>query len=135
MQDIRHHRRRPTLRKRLHGIIADMIGESRLRTTIRLAGPVSVLAPPLSEDVEAVLREAVSNAVRHASATTVSVHLRVHDDVTIEVTDDGIGVPHDFSRLSGLANLATRAEQAGGSFNVTKGQHGGTMLQWSAPLP
>ncbi|WP_433522708.1 GAF domain-containing protein [Nocardia pseudovaccinii] len=125
----------PTLRKRLHGIIAEMIGESGLRTTIRLAGPVSVLTPPLSEDVEAVLREAVSNAVRHASATTVSVQLRVRDDVTIEVTDDGIGVPDDLARMSGLANLATRAEQAGGSFSVIKGEHGGTMLRWSAPLP
>ncbi|WP_433527293.1 GAF domain-containing protein [Nocardia pseudovaccinii] len=125
----------PTLRKRLHGIIADMIGESGLRTTIRLAGPVSVLAPPLSEDVEAVLREAVSNAVRHASATTVSVHLTVRDDVTIEVTDDGIGLPDNVDRMSGLANLATRAERAGGSFSVAKGEHGGTILRWSAPLP
>ncbi|WP_063043084.1 sensor histidine kinase [Nocardia pseudovaccinii] len=125
----------PTLRKRLHGIIAEMIGDSGLRTTIRLAGPVSVLTPPLSEDVEAVLREAVSNAVRHASATTVSVQLRVRDDVTIEVTDDGVGVPDDLARMSGLANLATRAEQAGGSFSVIKGEHGGTTLRWSAPLP
>ncbi|MEV2226090.1 GAF domain-containing sensor histidine kinase [Nocardia vinacea] len=125
----------PTLRKRLHGIITDMIGESGLRTTVRLAGPVSVLAPPLSEDVEAVLREAVSNAVRHASATTVTVQLRVRDDVTIEVTDDGVGVPDDLTRMSGLANLAARAEQAGGSFTVAKGEHGGTILRWSAPLP
>ncbi|WP_330255849.1 GAF domain-containing protein [Nocardia sp. NBC_00565] len=125
----------PTLRKRLHGVIADMIGESGLRTTIRLAGPVSVLAPPLSEDVEAVLREAVSNAVRHAHATTISVQLRVRDDVTIEVTDDGIGVPDDITRMSGLANLAARAEQSGGSFSVTKGEDSGTVLRWSAPLP
>ncbi|WP_433598340.1 sensor histidine kinase [Nocardia sp. CA-135953] len=125
----------PTLRKRLHAVIADMIGESGLRTTIRLAGPVSVLAPPLSEDVEAVLREAVSNVVRHAHATTVTVHLRVGDDATIEITDDGIGIPDDITRMSGLANLATRAEQAGGNFSVSKGAHGGTVLRWSAPLP
>ncbi|WP_433716038.1 GAF domain-containing protein [Nocardia sp. CA-084685] len=125
----------PTLRKRLHGIIAEMIGESGLRTTIRLAGPVSVLEPPLSEDVEAVLREGVSNAVRHASATTVSVHLRVRDDVTIEIIDDGVGVPDDVARLSGLANLAARAEEVGGSFSVTKGTDSGTVLRWSAPLP
>jgi len=125
----------PTLRKRLHGVIADMIGESGLRTTIRLAGPVSVLAPPLSEDVEAVLREAVSNTVRHASATTVSVQLRVRDDVTIEVIDNGIGIPDDINHMSGLANLAARAEQSGGNFSVTKGEDGGTVLRWSAPLP
>ncbi|WP_433726758.1 sensor histidine kinase [Nocardia sp. CA-129566] len=125
----------PTLRKRLHGVIADMVGESGLRTTIRLAGPVSVLESPLSDDVEAVLREAVSNAVRHAHATTLSVQLRVRDDVTIEVTDDGTGMPDDVQRMSGLANLAARAEQAGGSFSVTKGEEGGTVLRWSAPLP
>ncbi|WP_433680423.1 sensor histidine kinase [Nocardia sp. CA-119907] len=125
----------PTLRKRLHGVIADMVGESGLRTTIRLAGPVSVLESPLSDDVEAVLREAVSNAVRHAHAHAVSVQLRVRDDVTIEVTDDGTGMPDDVQRMSGLANLAARAEQAGGSFSVTKGEEGGTVLRWSAPLP
>ncbi|WP_373283168.1 sensor histidine kinase, partial [Nocardia vinacea] len=77
----------------------------------------------------------VSNVVRHASATMVSVQLRVRDDVTIEVTDDGVGVPEDFERMSGLANLATRAEQAGGSFSISKGANGGTVLRWSAPLP
>lgn len=125
----------PTLRKRLHGVIADMVGESGLRTTIRLAGPVSVLAPPLSDDVEAVLRETVSNVVRHADATKVSVYLRVDDDVTIEVTDDGKGVPDDLTQMSGLVNLAKRAELSGGSFSVAKGQEGGTVVRWSVPLP
>ncbi|MEV6426392.1 GAF domain-containing protein [Nocardia sp. NPDC051463] len=121
-------------RKHLHGIVVDMTADSGLRTTVRLAGPVTVLAPPLSDDVEAVLREAVSNVVRHAHATTVSIELRVRDDVTIEVTDDGIGVPDDIARRSGLANLAARAEQAGGSFSIENRPEGGTVLRWSAPL-
>ncbi|MGY1900426.1 sensor histidine kinase, partial [Nocardia gipuzkoensis] len=86
-------------------------------------------------DVEAVLREAVSNVVRHADASTVAVELHVKDDVTIEVTDDGAGVPADISRRSGLANLAARAENAGGSFSVTNRPEGGTVLRWAAPLP
>ncbi|MBF6129841.1 GAF domain-containing sensor histidine kinase [Nocardia brasiliensis] len=125
----------PTLRKKLHSIIAEMTEDSGLRTTIRLAGPVSVLAPPLSEDVEAVLREAVSNVVRHAAASTVSINLAVRDDVTIEITDDGDGLPADLSRMSGLANLAARAEQAGGHFDIGRGADRGTTLRWSAPLP
>ncbi|MFG1798048.1 GAF domain-containing sensor histidine kinase, partial [Nocardia sp. NPDC049149] len=125
----------PTLRKKLHAVIAEMTADTGLRTTIRLAGPVSVLGPPLSEDVEAVLREAVSNVVRHASATTVSINLTVRDDVTIEITDDGTGVPTDLSRMSGLANLAARAEQSGGSFKIEHGAEQGTVLRWSAPLP
>ncbi|WP_433762267.1 GAF domain-containing protein [Nocardia sp. CA-135398] len=122
-------------RKYLHGIIVDMTADSGLHTTVRLAGPVTVLAPPLSDDVEAVLREAVSNVVRHASASTVSVELKVRDDVSIEVTDDGIGVPDDIARRSGLANMAARAKEAGGTFSIENRPGGGTVLRWSAPLP
>ncbi|MGW4841979.1 sensor histidine kinase [Nocardia brasiliensis] len=125
----------PTLRKRLHAVIAEMTADTGLRTTVRLAGPVSVLAPPLSEDVEAVLREGLSNVVRHAAATTVSVQLAVGDDVTIAITDDGTGIPDESPRLSGLANLAARAEQAGGTFEIRRHELHGTVLRWSAPLP
>ncbi|MGW5452824.1 GAF domain-containing sensor histidine kinase [Nocardia sp. NPDC003979] len=122
-------------RKYLHGIIVDTTADTGLRTTVRLAGPVTVLAPPLSDDVEAVLREAVSNVVRHADANLVTVELRVGDEVSIEVTDDGRGVPPDITRRSGLANLAVRAEKAGGSFHIENRPEGGTTLRWSAPLP
>jgi signal transduction histidine kinase len=121
-------------RKHLHGIIVDMTADSGLRTIIRLAGPVTVLAPPLSDDVEAVLREAVSNVVRHASAKMVSVELKIRDDVTIEVIDDGIGISEDITRRSGLANLAVRASEAGGSFSIANRPEGGTVLRWSVPL-
>jgi len=122
-------------RKHLHGIIVDTTADSGLRTTIRLAGPVTVLAPPLSDDVEAVLREAVCNVVRHAQATTLSVELRIRDDVTIEITDNGRGISESDTRRSGLANLATRAANEGGTFSIDPNPGGGTILRWSAPLP
>ena len=122
-------------RKRLHNIITEMTTDTGLRTTVRLAGPVTVLEPPLSDHVEAVLREALSNAVRHAKATTISIELVVRDEVTIEVADDGTGLDPDITRRSGLANLAARAEESGGTFTVRPRDGGGTVLRWSAPLP
>ncbi|MFJ2666386.1 GAF domain-containing sensor histidine kinase [Nocardia fluminea] len=122
-------------RKYLHGIIVDATADTGLRTTVRLAGPVTVLAPPLSDNVEAVLREAVSNVVRHAHANLVTVELRVGNEVSIEVTDDGCGMPADITRRSGLSNLAVRAENAGGSFRIENRPEGGTTVHWSAPLP
>ncbi|MEV0063189.1 GAF domain-containing protein [Nocardia sp. NPDC050718] len=121
-------------RKRLHHIITEMTAETGLRTTVRLAGPVTVLEPPLSDHVEAVLREAVSNVVRHAKANSVAVELVVRDEVTIEVADDGIGIAPEVTRRSGLANLAARAAAAGGVFTATARPEGGTLLRWSAPL-
>ncbi|MFE6922435.1 GAF domain-containing protein [Nocardia sp. NPDC057663] len=124
----------PTYRKRLHAIITEMTAETGLRTTVRLAGPVTVLEPPLSDHVEAVLREAVSNVVRHAKADAVAVELVVGDEVSIEVTDDGIGIAPEATRRSGLANLAARARDMGGTFSITADEHGGTTLVWSVPL-
>lgn len=140
VQDIRHsifdlHNGTGDLRTHLHRLFEEMTADTDLRTALRMSGPVTVLGSPLSDDVEAVLRETVSNAIRHARAAALSVELRVGDDVTVEVTDDGIGISPDIDRRSGLANLAARAESAGGYFAVAPGPGGGTTVRWQAPLP
>jgi signal transduction histidine kinase len=81
-----------------------------------------------------VVREAVSNAVRHANAATLTVNVSVGDDLCIEVVDDGQGIADDVT-ASGLTNLRQRAEDAGGSFSVEATPAGGTKLRWCAPLP
>nr|WP_280460367.1 GAF domain-containing protein [Nocardia carnea] len=144
VQDIRHsifdlHSGTTTdsanFRKHLHNVVTEMTADTELRTSVRLAGPMTVLTPPLSDDIEAVLREAVSNVVRHARASSLSIELRVNDEVTLVVTDDGIGIPSSTDRRSGLANLAARAERAGGAYHIEPGPDGGSVLRWSAPLP
>ncbi|MBB2939290.1 signal transduction histidine kinase [Amycolatopsis bartoniae] len=121
------------LRRRLHEIIAELTAESPLRSTVRVSGPLGVVSAPLAEHAEAVVREAVSNVVRHARAQTVTVTISVADDLVIDVTDDGAGLPATVAR-SGLHNLATRAAQAGGTFHAGGLDTGGTKLVWSAPV-
>nr|WP_246124129.1 GAF domain-containing sensor histidine kinase [Nocardia bhagyanarayanae] len=144
VQDIRHSifdlhsstaAEAPILRKRLHAVVAEMTADTDLRTSIRLAGPVSVLGPAMFDDLEAVLREALSNVVRHAQASAVSVKLAIGDDVVLEIADNGIGLPGEISRRSGLANMAARTHDAGGSFSAGRGPSGGTVIRWSVPLP
>ncbi|NEW48948.1 GAF domain-containing sensor histidine kinase [Nocardia cyriacigeorgica] len=144
VQDIRHSifdlhasstAETPALRKRLHALVGEMTSESDLRTSIRLSGPVSVLSPTMFDHVEAVLREALSNVVRHARASAVAVKLTIGDDVVIEVIDDGIGLPDIIERHSGLANMAARTQEAGGTFGVEPNPSGGTILRWSVPMP
>ncbi|WP_459960262.1 sensor histidine kinase [Nocardia sp. IFM 10818] len=124
----------PTFHTRLHDVVADMTTETALHTTIHLSGPISVLPDALAETVEVVLREALSNVVRHASARTVTVGLTVADEVTLEVADDGVGLDTSVRRRSGLANLAVRARECGGHFDASGNVRGGTTLRWSAPL-
>lgn len=120
------------LRQRLDRAIAEF-SVPGLRTNVQFTGPLSVVDATLSDHAEAVVREAVSNTVRHAGATTMTVGVRVDDNLTIEVTDDGRGLPDDITG-SGLTNLRNRAREAGGDFTVERRPAGGTLLRWWAPL-
>ncbi|WP_225850342.1 GAF domain-containing sensor histidine kinase [Streptomyces sp. HPF1205] len=106
--------------------------------TLRMSGLLDTLVPAgVAEHVLAVVREALSNAARHAEAATVDVSVEVDDAwVRLRVADDGRGIDPDVARRSGLANARSRAEELGGTFAVTPGPSGaGTVLEWAAPLP
>jgi len=72
--------------------------------------------------------------VRHSGAATIAVEVSVTDELHIEITDDGCGIPSDNQRHSGLANMAQRAEDLGGHCTITSPPTGGTQVRWSAPL-
>ncbi|MCV7124767.1 hypoxia sensor histidine kinase DosS/DevS [Mycobacterium lacus] len=121
------------LRQRIDDAIAQFSGPG-LRTTTQFVGPLSVVGSTLADHAEAVVREAVSNVVRHAEATALTVRVRVDDDLCIEVSDNGRGMPDELTS-SGLTNLRRRAAEAGGDFTIeTTPTTGGTLLRWSAPL-
>ena len=121
-----------SLRRRLLDIVTATAGD--LQPTVRMSGAVdSLVTGALAADVEAVAREAVSNAARHSGGAHVTVTLDVSDTVVLEVGDDGRGIDLDAAR-SGLRNLQRRAEQRGGALSVEPLAEGGTRLRWSAPL-
>lgn len=105
------------------------------RPELELIGPIDSAVPDdLRPELTAVLREALSNAVRHAQAGRVSVRVRVDSGrVEITVTDDGIGCDPEAAR-SGLVNLRERAERLGGEFSLRRAEPRGTEVRWSVPL-
>jgi signal transduction histidine kinase len=124
----------PRLRTTLQDVVTELTDDTPLRTTVRMSGPVSVVSGGLAEHAEAVLREAVSNVVRHAAAEELVVTISVDDDLVIDVTDNGIGIPDTVAR-SGLHNLQRRAAATGGTLSLRQRECGGTRLVWTAPLP
>ncbi|EHI14334.1 GAF domain-containing sensor histidine kinase [Mycolicibacterium thermoresistibile] len=121
------------IRQRI-GEAANQFSDAGVRTRVQFAGPLSVISAVLADHAEAVVREAVSNAVRHGGATDLSVDVSVDDDLTIEVTDNGRGFPEGEVTESGLANLRHRARHAGGTLEVHNRPDGGARLHWSVPL-
>ncbi|HEV7655555.1 MAG TPA: GAF domain-containing protein [Mycobacteriales bacterium] len=123
------------LRQRLAGVTDEVVGGSGLRLDLRIDGPVDTTVPAeVAEHATAVLREALTNVVRHAEATGVAVSVSASERLRIEIADDGVGLPAG-GRRSGLVNLAQRATQLGGTFTAEPGPDGsGALLTWDVPL-
>lgn len=100
---------------------------------LRLLGPIDTDVPDsVGDEALSVLRECLTNVVRHARASSVVVTVAAgNGDLSVDVTDDGVGLPQNPLR-SGLANLAERAARLGGSFEA-HGADPGTVVQWRVP--
>lgn len=126
-----------SLRARVLEIVDRLQADDHVGPRVQVAflGPVDLMADAdLTDDVTAVVAEALANVIRHAGAVHVDVVVSAAAGrVSVEVTDDGVG-PGSSRRSSGLANLRARAEGRGGEFDLLPAPSGGAQLVWSVPV-
>jgi signal transduction histidine kinase len=120
--------------ERIQNRIAELAEYRDIVTTVDMTVALDTVAGELAAHAEAVVTEAVSNAVRHAEAGHVTVRVHADHQVVLEIIDDGHGIPAGNNPRSGLANMQRRAEQAGGNFSITAAPGGGARVYWTAPL-
>jgi signal transduction histidine kinase len=97
----------------------------------------------LSSEIETTIyrlvQEGLTNAMRHAQATSVSVHLEVLSDaVTLNISDDGVGFELSEALLgqsSGLVGMRERVGLASGTLDIHSQPGQGTQLAARIPLP
>ena len=125
----------PSIRRAVGLLVAQLTPVLGFGPEVHLAGPLDTLvSEPVFNDVEAVLREALTNISRHAEATSASVLLSVDStQLTVVIRDNGTGLRGQ-TTWSGLANLRTRAEGHGGSLEVDNQPEGGLRLRWTIPI-
>jgi signal transduction histidine kinase len=120
-----------TLRRGLAGALADLVAQCQLDGTLH-AEPISA-SVAVEQIMWFVAVEAVTNAVRHAQARSVQVHLtQPGRSIRLEIVDDGNG-DVDEAAGSGLAGLRHRVESTGGSFHVTGVVGHGTRVEATMP--
>ncbi len=108
-------------------------------TVLRAAGITSAL-PQSVENVEPaarelfgyVVREAVTNVVRHSRASHCVIAVGVD---TVEIRDDGVGADRSDASGSGLAGLAARVREAGGTLDAGPISGGGFSVRATLPDP
>jgi signal transduction histidine kinase len=98
----------------------------------------SMIQPQVSIALYRILQEALTNIVKYAQASNVSVDLGVTSDtVTLLIEDDGIGIPEDAQNnlLShGIAGMRQRVRALHGDFSISRRPEGGTMIEVNVPL-
>jgi signal transduction histidine kinase len=85
-----------------------------------------------------IAQEALNNALKHAAATQVAVHVRTDDGrVELEIVDDGLGFDHEAARDRGglgLESIRERAEGLGGTATIRSALGEGTSVAVSVQL-
>jgi two-component system nitrate/nitrite sensor histidine kinase NarX len=100
-------------------------------------GLIAALSPDQAGHLLRMAREAVSNIVRHAKASTARLALKRHEDrVRLEVSDDGVGIgPQTEARLGlGLHHIQARARKLRGKASFDAVPAGGTRVVVEFPL-
>jgi signal transduction histidine kinase len=127
-----------SLREEILALVSEAAASLGFEPHLTLDGPIdATVDQEMAVHLMAVLREALSNVVRHAQASRVDVQLRVADGFVVAVVrDDGIGAgAHQRPGGQGLANLQQRAAELGGTLDLGSVVDGrGTTLTWRVPV-
>ena len=93
---------------------------------------------PIEDNLLRIGQEALTNAIKHANPTHLTIHLRTTSiSATLTITDDGIISP-DFEVKPGhfgLLGMKERAERIGGFLTITRHPKGGCTVRVEVPLP
>jgi signal transduction histidine kinase len=124
------------VRNRVLGLVREAADSLGFEPRVLLDGPIDTgVSDGTANELVATLREAITNAVKHAHASELYIEVLAADDLLLRVTDDGIGPPDETStRGHGLRNMALRAEKLGGTFSLRAAEPTGTLVEWRVPL-
>ncbi len=117
--------------------LAESLAEPHdVNVEVLFRGEVDDLPDRLIDEVLPIVRESLSNALRHAEASHISVMVnRRSEHLIVRTIDDGAGFAvDDASGGMGLANLRKRASGLGGYAEITSAPGEGTTVEVSLPL-
>jgi signal transduction histidine kinase len=119
----------------LAGMLGSLPPEDEARIQRRLdPEAVALIASTEVAEIMNILREAVSNSLRHGHARQIILRAgRSDDTVALSIQDDGVGFAADGRRGHGLDNMRARAQSIGGDLAVESAPGQGTRVILTLP--
>jgi signal transduction histidine kinase len=112
-----------------------MDGPTRCRLDVPAELPVQPLPPDVRHNIFLIVKEALTNALKHAGAAEVQLQIKVTPPtLEIVITDNGrgfdAGAAATAGRRNGLGNMKRRAEAVGGRLNLASALQQGTRVEF-----
>ena len=129
------HRQGGSMRSQVRALVKEYVPVLGFTPTLRVLGPVDTAVPgTMSEQLLAVLREALSNIARHALADKAEVEIAASaDELVLTVIDNGTGLPAERNE-SGLRNARRRAPAPGGVLGLAPAEPTATVFNRRDPI-
>ncbi|MFI5166329.1 MAG: sensor histidine kinase [Thermoanaerobaculales bacterium] len=124
------------LMQALNGLAVTTADLFKISCRLECDSPVLIHDPAASGHMYRIAQEAISNAIKHGRAKTVTVHLEpLEDGLELRITDDGVGLPDALpdSAGMGLRIMAHRAGIIGATFVARRNDFGGTTIACALP--
>ncbi|QMU76908.1 sensor histidine kinase [Streptacidiphilus sp. PB12-B1b] len=110
--------------------------QAGIRVTARVDPAAYELPRSLDLSAYRIVQEALTNTVKHGRATRAEVSVRRDGNaLDVEVRDDGVGVDGGYVPGRGLAGIAERVREFGGSVEHGGGERGGFRLHAVLLIP
>jgi signal transduction histidine kinase len=103
--------------------------------SIVLEGDLSALPAAVEVAAYRIIHEALTNVDRHARAGACTVRMVRGSDLTIEISDDGVGIADARPAGVGLLAINERAAELGGHVHIQRNAAAGTTVHVRIPLP
>jgi two-component system sensor histidine kinase UhpB len=126
----------------LSDAVQDLVEQARtqhpgVHLQLQIEGALDAVDGELATAVYRIAQESLTNALRHAQAQQITLHVRVEPQhVVVEVRDDGRGLHKDWEQTGhfGVIGMRERAESLNGTFVIEPQAAGGVRMRARLPL-
>lgn len=126
-----------TLTSRIKNFANEIVGSTDINYKIKIDKKIDNVITDISTRKNIVLfvKEATNNAVKYSKAKQLAIVLQlIENQVTIEVSDDGVGFDASITKGNGLGNMQKRIEELKGQFSITSELNFGTKIKATIPI-
>ena len=122
--------------------LQDLVEQARtqhpgVHIQLQIESPLNAVRGEWATAVYRIAQESLTNALRHAQAQQITLHVRAEpQQLVLEVRDDGRGLHKDWEQTGhfGVIGMRERAESLGGTFTMEPIGSGGVRLRATLPL-